>query len=345
IDVAYKYFTTRKRKFIIADTPGHAEYTGNMFTGASTANLAIILIDVRHGITEQTRRHTYIADLLGIPGVVVCVNKMDLVDFSQQRFNEVVESFKNFSANLRVKEMTFIPLSAISGDNVVHSSKNMPWYHGKSLLEHLEEVEIETGTNFELPRFMVQYVIRKNTTEFPGFIGYAGKISSGTFKKGDKIIVFPSKTESEISCIKIHNKEVDKASAQQSVIIQLKESIEVNRGNTLASKNNLPAFLSQMQATICWMSGKPLSAGAKLILQHYSNKVKVEVEEVKHKINLNNLQFESIVENDVELNDIVTVNLRTEQPIAFDRYRLNRNYGGFILIDEITGNTVAAGFF
>lgn len=345
IDVAYKYFTTKKRKFIIADTPGHAEYTSNMFTGASTANLAIILIDVKHGIVEQTRRHTYIASLVGIPYLVVCINKMDLVNFSEQKFNEVVESFKKLVEKLNIKEITFIPVSAAFGDNVVSNSKNTSWYKGKNLLEHLEEVEVEKGINTELPRFQVQYVITAATKQYPDYRGYAGKIASGTFKKGDKIIAFPSGIESEISFIEINNKTVEKASSQQSIVIHLKDFIDIGRGNTIALKNKLPILSQDIEATICWMDITPLKSGKKLLLQHYSNRVKVEVKEIKLKINLNTLQFENLNKDKVDLNEIVTVSLKTAELIAFDTYQSNRNTGGFILIDENTNNTVAAGFF
>ncbi len=345
IDVAYKYFTTKKRKFIIADTPGHAEYTSNMFTGASTANLAIILIDVKQGIVEQTRRHTYIASLVGIPYLVVCINKMDLVSFSEQKFNEVVESFKKLVEKLNIKEITFIPVSAAFGDNVVSNSKNTSWYKGKNLLEHLEEVEVEKGINTELPRFQVQYVINAPTKQYPDYRGYAGKIASGTFKKGDKVIAFPSGIESEISFIEINNKAVEKASSQQSIVIHLKDFIAIDRGNTIALKNKLPILSQDIEATICWMDFTALKSGKKLLLQHYSNRVKVEVKEIKLKINLNTLQFENLNKDKVDLNEIVTVNLKTAELIAFDTYQSNRNTGGFILIDENTNNTVAAGFF
>jgi len=345
IDVAYKYFTTSKRKFIIADTPGHAEYTSNMFTGASTANLAIILIDVRNGIVEQTRRHTYIASLLGIPHLVVCVNKMDLVEFSEQKFNEAVESFKKLTANLTTKEITFIPVSAAFGDNVVSNSKNTSWYKGKNLLQHLEEVEVEMGINNELPRFQVQYIIRADTKEYHNYRGYAGKIASGTFKKGDKIIISPSVIESEISDIEINNKSVEQAFAQQSVVIQLKDVLDIHRGDSFAKKNKLPIVSEDIEVTICWMDTNSLQSGKKLLLQHYSNRVKVVVQEIRHKINLNTLQFEIVTGEKVDLNEIALLNIKTDRPIAFDKYQSNRNNGGFILIDEATNNTVAAGFF
>ena len=345
IDVAYKYFTTPKRKFIIADTPGHAEYTANMFTGASTANLAIILIDVRNGITEQTRRHTYIASLLQIPNVVVCVNKMDLVNFSEEKFHEVVESFKKFVANLKLKKIVFIPVSAALGDNVVRNSKNTNWYKGKNLLQHLEEVNVEAGINLELPRFQVQYVIRPNTKEHHDYRGYAGKIRSGLFKKGDKIIVLPSGLESEISVLEVNNKVVETISAGQSAVIQLKDDIDISRGYTIVQKDKLPVVSQEFDVTICWMDSTSLQSGKKILLQHNSNQVKAVVKEIKHKINLNTLQFENVADAQLNLNETALARIKTAQPIAFDKYDTNRNNGSFILIDEQTNNTVAAGFF
>jgi sulfate adenylyltransferase subunit 1 len=345
IDVAYKYFTTAKRKFIIADTPGHAEYTSNMFTGASTANLAIILIDIRNGIVEQTRRHTYIASLLQIPNMVVCVNKMDLIDFSEQKFNEIVVSYQKLITDLNFKEIIFIPVSAVHGDNVVTNSKNTPWYKGKNLLQHLEEVEVNTGANTELPRFQVQYIIRQNTKGHHAYKGYAGKIASGTFNKGDKVVILPSGIETEISAIEINTKAADNASIGQSVVLQLKDDIDIHRGHTIALKDKLPVVSQEIAATICWMDPATLHSGKKLLLQHYSNLVNAVVTEIKHKINLTTLRFEGLREEKAELNEIVTVHLKTDLPLAFDRYQTNRNTGGFILIDEQTNSTVAAGFF
>ncbi|HXB39503.1 MAG TPA: GTP-binding protein [Bacteroidia bacterium] len=344
IDVAYKYFTTAKRKYIIADAPGHIQYTRNMVTGASNANLAIILIDARQGVVEQTRRHTYITSLLGIPHIVVAVNKIDLVDFSEEKFNEIVKSFKEFSTTLNIKDAAFIPVSAAYGDNVTINSVKMPWYKGKNLLQHLEEIEISHDVNLELPRFQVQYVIRPQDDKHHDYRGYAGRISSGIFKKGDKVTILPSGIESEISLIELNNKETDEAFALQSTIIHLKDNIDISRGDSIVLSNKLPYIEQDLQANICWMDTKQLQQGAKLLLQHNSNRVKAVVKEVNEKINLHTLQFEN-ADGQAALNEIVRINIKTATALAYDPYAKNRNNGGFILIDENTNNTVAAGIF
>ena len=344
IDVAYKYFTTTKRKYIIADAPGHIQYTRNMVTGASNANLAIILIDARQGVVEQTRRHTYITSLLGIPHIVVAVNKIDLVDFSEDKFNEIVKSFKEFSTTLNIKDAAFIPVSAAYGDNVTTNSVKMPWYKGKNLLQYLEEIEISHDVNLELPRFQVQYVIRPQDDKHHDYRGYAGRISSGVFKKGDKVTVLPSGIESEISLIELNNKETNEAFALQSVVIHLKDDIDVSRGDSIVLSNKLPYIEQDLQANICWMDTKKLQQGAKLLLQHNSNRVKAIVKEVNEKINLHTLQFEN-ADRQAALNEIVRINIKTATAIVYDLYVKNRNTGSFILIDENTNNTVAAGVF
>lgn len=344
IDVAYKYFTTTKRKFIIADAPGHIQYTRNMVTGASNANLAIILVDARNGVVEQTRRHTYIASLLGISHLVVAINKIDLIDYSEKQFDSIVEEFKEFSGNLKIKDVTFIPVSAAFGDNVTTNSKNTPWYKGKNLLQHLEEIEIYDDIDLTNPRFQVQYVIRPQNDEYHDYRGYAGKIAGGIFKVGDKITVLPSGIESEISAIEVSNKKVSEAFAGQSAVLHLKDNIDISRGDSIVNSARLPLVSQELQANICWMDAKPLQSGAKLLLQHYSNKVKAVVREVSGKINLDTLVFEPVTGN-VSLNEISRVTLKTAQPIAYDAYGANRSNGGFILIDENTNNTVAAGVF
>lgn len=344
IDVAYKYFTTAKRKYIIADAPGHIQYTRNMVTGASNANLAIVLIDSRHGVVEQTRRHTYITSLLGIPHLVVAVNKIDLVNYSEEKFNEIVKSFKEFTATLNIKDVTFIPLSAAHGDNVASNSSKMPWYKGKNLLQHLEEIEIAHDINFEWPRFQVQYVIRPQDDKYHDYRGYTGRIFSGVFKKGDKVTVLPSGIESEISLIEVNNKETPEAFAMQSVVLHLKDNIDISRGDSIVLSNMLPLTGQDIQANICWMDTKQLQLGAKLLLQHNSNRVKAVVKEINEKINLHTLQFEN-AEGHAALNEIVSVNIKTATPLAYDLYAKNRSNGGFILIDENTNSTVAAGIF
>jgi sulfate adenylyltransferase subunit 1 len=344
IDVAYKYFTTAKRKYIIADAPGHIQYTRNMVTGASNANLAIVLIDARHGVVEQTRRHTYITSLLGIPHLVVAINKIDLVDYSEEKFNEIVRAFKEATTSLNLKDVTFIPVSAAYGDNVTSNSDKMPWYKGKNLLQHLEEIEISHDVNLELPRFQVQYVIRPQDDKYHDYRGYAGRIFSGVFKKGDKVTVLPSGIESEISSIELSNKETNEAFALQSVVIHLKDNIDISRGDSIVLSGKLPRVDQEVQANICWMDSKALQQGAKLLLQHNSNRVKAVIKEVNEKINLNTLQFEN-ADGQAALNEIVKVNIKTATALAYDSYTTNRNNGGFILIDENTNSTVAAGVF
>lgn len=342
IDVAYKYFTTAKRKYIIADAPGHIQYTRNMVTGASNANLAIILVDARNGVVEQTRRHTYITSLLGIPHIVVAINKIDLVDYSEDKFNSIVRSFQELSASLKIKDVTFIPVSAAYGDNVTANSAKMPWYKGKNLLQHLEEIEISHDVNLELPRFQVQYVIRPQDDKHHDYRGYAGRISSGVFKKGDKVTVLPACIETEISMIELNNNETKEAFALQSVVIHLKDDIDISRGDSIVSSKRLPLIEQDFQAQICWMDNRPLQEGTKLLIQHNSNRVKAIVKEVSEKINLDSLAFEN-ADGHAALNEIVKVNIKTASPLAFDTYQTNRANGGFILIDENTNNTVAAG--
>ncbi|MGZ3867210.1 MAG: sulfate adenylyltransferase subunit 1 [Bacteroidia bacterium] len=344
IDVAYKYFTTSKRKYIIADAPGHIQYTRNMVTGASNANLAIVLIDARHGVVEQTRRHTYITSLLGIPHLVIAINKIDLVNYSEDKFKEIVNDFKKATASLNLKDVTFIPVSAAYGDNVTSNSDKMPWYKGKNLLQHLEEIEISNDANLELSRFQVQYVIRPQDDKYHDYRGYAGRILSGVFKKGDKITVLPSGIESEISLIELNNKETSEAFAMQSVVIHLKDNIDISRGDSIVLSSKLPKVDQEVQANICWMDTKQLQQGAKLLLQHNSNRVKAVVKEVSEKVNLDTLQFEN-ADGHASLNEIVRVSIKTATALAFDAYALNRNNGGFILIDENTNSTVAAGVF
>lgn len=344
IDVAYKYFTTENRKFIIADTPGHAQYTRNMFTGASTADVAIILVDARHGITDQTKRHAIIGSILGIPNTLVCVNKMDLVNYSQEVFNTIVSDFTQFSKTLRAGNVSFLPASALGGDNVVTPSTNMDWYTGSSLLEYLETVPVGTGELAKEARFQVQYVIRPQTTELHDYRGYAGSVLSGSFKVGDRIKIYPSEIETSISKIEHKGVEVESVVAGDPVIIHLSDDVDVSRGNTLASIEKAPQFEQSVEATICWMDNQAFLPGQKLLLQQNSFRTKAVIKEVVGKIDIHT--FESVdFEGTLQLNDFARVQLKTAEKLAFDNYSENRQTGAFILINENTNNTVAAGTF
>ena len=344
IDVAYRYFATPRRKFIIADTPGHIQYTRNMVTGASTANLAIILIDARHGVIEQTCRHSFIASLLRIQHVVIAVNKMDLVDYSEEAYLKIVDQFKQFSSRLRnIVDVSFIPISALNGDNVVDKSDKMSWYQGPSLLYHLETVYIGSDRNHVDARFPVQWVIRPHSDEYHDFRGYAGRVSSGVFKPGDDIVVQPSGFTSKIKAIYADEKEVDEAFSPMSVAIRLEDEIDISRGDLIAKPNNPPESTQDIEAMICWFSAEaPLAVRGKYVLRHTTNEVKAMVKEVKYKMNINNLHK---IEDDLtfQLNDIGRISLRTSKPIASDPNQNNRATGSFVLIDEQTNQTVAAG--
>ena len=344
IDVAYRYFATPKRKFIIADTPGHIQYTRNMVTGASTANLAIILVDARHGIIEQTCRHAFIADLLRIRHVVVAVNKMDLVDHSEEVFNEIVTQFKEFASRLdNIVDMTCIPISALNGDNVVDPSENMPWYEGSTLLYHLESVYIGSDHNHVEARFPVQWVIRPHSEKYHDFRGYAGRVAGGVFKPGDDIIVQPSGFTSKIKSIESMEGPLDEAYAPLSTTITLEDEIDISRGDMIIKTNNPPHKGQEVEAMICWFSdSKNLSANGKYVLRHTSKEVKAMVKEVRYKVNINTLHK---IEDDLEfrLNDIGRICLRTSSPLFYDSYKKNRVTGSFILIDEQSNETVAAG--
>ncbi|MCB1159360.1 MAG: 50S ribosome-binding GTPase [Leptospiraceae bacterium] len=342
IDVAYKYFSTDKRKFIIADAPGHIQYTRNMITGASNSNLAIILVDARKGVIEQTYRHSYIASLVKIPHIVVCINKMDLVDYSEEIFNRIKEEFNSFAARLDIKDIEFIPVSALNGDNVVEHSKNMPWYEGRSLLHHLENVHIESDYDFVEGRFPVQFVIRPQSGEYKDFRGYAGQIAGGIFRKGDSIIVQPSGFGSKIKAIHFSGREIEEAFPPMSVTITLEDDIDVSRGDMIIQKENQPQKEQDITAYICWMDTGKIGENSRFILQHTSNRVKCILKTIAHKININT--FEE-VQNDKELhlNDIAKVQIRTASPVMYDEYRINRETGSFILIDEATNLTAAAG--
>ncbi len=342
IDVAYRYFATPKRKFIIADTPGHIQYTRNMVTGASTSNLSIILVDARHGVIEQTCRHSFIASLLQIKHIVVCINKMDLVDYSEKRFNEVVEDYKKFALKLNVPDIRFIPICALHGDNVVDASKNMPWYTGDTLMKTLENVEVESDRDFVNPRFPVQRVIRPQSKEYPDFRSYAGKIEGGVFKVGDVVTALPSGFTSKIKEIYNGTELVKEAFTPMSVSITLEDDIDVSRGDMLTVSNNLTEVGQDIEVKICWLNKKPLNVGGKYILRHTTNEVTAIVKTVSNKFNINTLES---IENDttIEMNDIGQIVIKLAKPICFDSYTKNRGTGSIILVDPFTFETVGAG--
>ena len=342
IDVAYRYFATPRRKFIIADTPGHVQYTRNMVTGASTANLALVLIDARNGVVEQSKRHAYISSLLGIPHMVVCINKMDLVNYSEDRFREIREQFYAFVPRLDIRDVTFVPISALKGDNVVDESQNMPWYHGPTLLGHLEDVYIASDWNLKDFRMPVQYVIRPLTDEHHDFRGFAGQITGGVVRKGEEITVLPSGKRSVVKSIHLLDKELEEAFSPQSVVIQLEDDIDISRGDTLSSLDTLPYTTQDHDANISWMDEQPLVLGRKYIIKHGPNTTKVVFREVVHTVDIETLE-EQHGTAELGLNDIGRVKFKTMAPLVYDAYRKNRNFGGFVIIDEATNDTVAAG--
>ena len=341
IDVAYRYFSTPKRKFIIADAPGHVQYTRNMITGASNANLIIILIDARQGVVEQTRRHSIIASLLNIPHVVIAINKMDLVEYSQDVFNDIVIDYAEVLKSLNLHDVHYIPVSALNGDNIVEKSEKMGWYEGESLIHFLENVEIQQDVNITDARFPVQYVIRPQTEELHDYRGYAGKIISGIYKKGDKITVFPSGLKSTIKSVEIGGAHVDEAFAQQSVVIQLEDDIDVSRGDVIVKNDNQPKLSNELDVLLCWMDNKPLLPGNKYYMQLNSRVVRSVVREIEYKLNVNTLEKE-YHPSTVGLNDIVKAKIKTASEIPYDSYTDLRTNGGAILIDETSNVTVGA---
>ncbi len=342
IDVAYRYFATPKRKFIIADTPGHIQYTRNMVTGASTANLAIILVDARNGVLEQTIRHSYIASLLRIPHIVICINKMDLVEYSEKRFEEIRDQFNAFSSKLDVQDVRFIPISALKGDNVVDRSTRMDWYDGPTLLYLLETIHIASDRNFVDCRFPVQYVIRPQSDEYHDYRGYAGRIASGIFKKGDKVKVLPSGLTSAIKSIDTLNGSLDQAFTPMSVTLTLEDDIDISRGDMIVRDNKEPETGQEIDSMVCWLSEKPLIPNGKYIMRHTSNEVRAMIREVSYKVNINNLE-KNYDDLGIGLNEIARIKIKTSKPVLFDSYRRNRQTGSFILVEEGTNNTVGAG--
>ena len=343
IDVAYRYFATPKRKFIIADTPGHVQYTRNMVTGASTADLAIVLIDARKGVLEQSRRHAFIASLLRIPHLVVAVNKMDLVDYDRDRFDEIVDEFRAFAAKLEVTDLTFIPISALNGDNVVSRSPNMEWFEGSSLLHHLETVHIASDRNLIDARLPVQYVLRPQTDEFHDYRGYAGRVAAGVFKPGDEVVVLPSGFSSTIASIDTLNGSLEEAFAPMSVTIRLDDEIDISRGDMICRPQNQPTSSQDIDAMVCWMTeASTLGPRTKLTIKHTTRTARALVKDLQYRLDINTLHREEGIES-LALNEIGRVTLRTTQPLFFDEYRRSRETGSFILIDDSTNATVGAG--
>jgi sulfate adenylyltransferase subunit 1 len=342
IDVAYRYFATPKRKFIIADTPGHIQYTRNMVTGASTANLALILIDARKGLIEQTFRHSFIASLLKIPHIIVCVNKMDLVDYDQTVFDKIVADYNAFSAKLEVHDIQFVPISALNGDNVVNRSEKMDWYQGATLLHILESVHIESDQNHIDARFPVQYVVRPQTKEHQDFRGYAGRVAGGIFRAGEDVMVLPSGFTTKIKTVELNGQSIPKAFAPMSVIITLQDEIDISRGDVIAKPNNLPQAEQDVDVMLCWMNQKALNVNSKFLVKHTSKEVRGVVREIQYKLDISTLQrVEGVTQ--LAMNDIARIKLRTSQPLLFDSYRKNRITGSIILVDEGTFETVGAG--
>jgi sulfate adenylyltransferase subunit 1 len=342
IDVAYRYFATPKRKFIIADTPGHTQYTRNMVTGASTANLAVILIDARKGLVEQTFRHSFIATLLRIPHIIVCINKMDLVNWDENIYNKIVEEYKAFISRLEITDVNFIPISALLGDNIVDRSTNMPWYEGPTLLYILENIYIASDHNHIDCRFPVQLVIRPQIHEHRDYRGYAGRVQGGVFKPGDDVKVLPSGFTTRIKTIELEKQKLEEAFSPMSVTMTLEDDLDIGRGDMIVRPNNQPQTNQDIEATICWMNQKPLLQGARLILRQTTKECRAIIQRIQYKFDINTLhRIEDV--SVLEMNDIARVILRTSQPLFYDAYKRNRQTGSIILIDEGTNETVAAG--
>lgn len=342
IDVAYRYFATPSRKFIIADTPGHIEYTRNMVTGASTANLAIILIDARKGVLEQTRRHSFIASLLGIKHIIVCVNKMDLIEYSQEKFEHIKAQYIELSKGLSIPDIEFIPISALKGDNVVDGSESMSWFEGEPLLKTLENVKISEDFNTEDARFPIQRVIRPQSEEFRDFRGFAGKIEGGVFNVGDDIVALPSGTSSKIKSILLGDKEIKSAYSPMSVTLTLEDEIDITRGDQIAKPDNKPEVSKELDVMICWLNDKPLVPGGKYTVRHTSNEANGKISRVDYKVDINTLEKEEVA-SAVTKNDICKISLKLAKPVMKDPYSKNRGTGSIILVDNFTNETVAAG--
>jgi bifunctional enzyme CysN/CysC len=342
IDVAYRYFATPKRSFIIADTPGHIQYTRNMVTGASTASLALILVDARNGIVEQSRRHAFLASLLRVPHIVVCINKMDLVDYDEGVYKRIKDEFRAFATKLDIGDLSFIPVSALKGDNVVHRSENMPWYEGASLLHHLEDVHIASDRNLIDVRFPVQYVIRPQSSAYPDYRGYAGMVAGGILKPGDEVTVLESGLKTTIAGIDTADGPVEEAYAPMSVTVRLTDDIDVSRGDMICRPHNQPRATQDIDAMVCWLTDEPLQVRGMYAIKHTTRAVRGQVRAVEYRIDVNTLHRDESAES-LSLNEIGRVTLRTTRPLFVDEYRRNRTTGSFLVIDESTGATVGAG--
>ncbi|MEU7711189.1 sulfate adenylyltransferase subunit 1 [Micromonospora chalcea] len=343
IDVAYRYFATPRRKFIIADTPGHIQYTRNMVTGASTADLALILVDARKGLVEQSRRHAFLCSLLRVPHLVLCVNKMDLVDWSQEVYERIADEFTAFAAKLDVPDLTVVPVSALRGDNIVTRSENMPWYEGPSLLHHLERVHIASDRNLVDVRFPVQYVIRPQSTTVTDYRGYAGQVASGVLKPGDEVMVLPSGFTSRIAAVETADGPVDEAFPPMSVTVRLTDELDISRGDMICRPNNAPMAVQDIEAMVCWMDEtRPLQVGGRYAIKHTTRSARAIVRGLHYRLDINSLHRDETV-GELKLNEIGRVRLRTTVPLLADEYRRNRTTGGFVIIDEATNRTVGAG--
>ncbi|HEY3387454.1 MAG TPA: sulfate adenylyltransferase subunit CysN [Saprospiraceae bacterium] len=342
IDVAYRYFSTPKRKFIIADTPGHIQYTRNMVTGASTANVALILIDARQGVLEQTRRHAIIASLLQIPHLVVCINKMDLVEYKQEVYDQIHDDFESFASKLDVHDVSFIPVSALKGDNIVDRSENMPWYQGSTLLYYLENVHIASDYNFIDCRFPVQYIVRPYNDDYHDYRGYAGRIAGGIFKRGDEVMLLPSGFTTKISKIETYDGELDEAFPPMSVTMHIEDDFDISRGDMIVRVNNVPRQDQEVDLMICWFNERPLQEKGKYILRHSTKEARCIIREVRYRMDVNTLHRDTTTRQ-INMNDIARISIRSTLPLFVDAYNKNRITGSVILVDEGTNETVAAG--
>ena len=342
IDVAYRHFSTPKRRFIIADTPGHIQYTRNMVTGASTANAAVILLDIRNGVTEQTIRHTFIASLLQIPHIIVCVNKMDLVDYSEEAFGKIRQEFIAFASKMDIQDIQFIPISALFGDNIVKRSPNLEWYNGATLIYLLENIHIGSDENHIDTRFPVQYVVRPQTGTGADFRGYAGKLAGGTLHPGDAVKILPSGMTSKIKTLEMNGVQMDLAYAPQSIMLTLEDEIDISRGDMIVRENNIPLIEKDIDLMICWLNPKPMNTGGRYTVKHTTHDVRCLVKEVIYKVDINTLERDT-TDKTISMNDIARIRIQTSAPLFIDPYRRNRNTGGLILIDEQTNETVCAG--
>ncbi|WP_043963270.1 sulfate adenylyltransferase subunit CysN [Micromonospora harpali] len=343
IDVAYRYFATPRRKFIIADTPGHIQYTRNMVTGASTADLALILVDARKGLVEQSRRHAFLCSLLRVPHLVLCVNKMDLVDFDREVFEAIADEFTAFAAKLDVPDLTVVPVSALQGDNIVSRSENMPWYEGPSLLHHLERVHIASDRNLQDVRFPVQYVIRPQSTTVTDYRGYAGQVASGVLKAGDEVMVLPSGFTSRIAAVETADGPVEEAFPPMSVTVRLEDEIDISRGDMICRPHNAPTVAQDIEAMVCWMDEtRPLTVGGRYAIKHTTRSARAIVRGLHYRLDINSLHRDETA-TDLKLNEIGRIRIRTTVPLLVDDYHRNRTTGGFVIIDEATNRTVGAG--